>query len=225
MDSAPPPPLPPDVKDDSDAYSPAGTSPQLPSQTTLKTETTTISRAPVRYTLPEAPADIPTSEAELEKALADEDADETLKSDEPRSLRPGQKGFAQRLMSKYGWSKGSGLGAEGTGITTALRMQVEKQKKKEGETALGPRGKIVGGKRNEGTDEKGKFGAMSSVIVLRGMVDGMDLDEEVEGSGGLMQEIGEECGEKVHFLTLVRCALMLTQDTVWQSRESFHRSC
>jgi splicing factor 45 len=40
---------------------------------------------------------------------------------------------------------------------------------------------------------------MSEVIVLRGMVDGMDLDEEVEsgGDGGLMQEIGDECGEKV----------------------------
>lgn len=102
-------------------------------------------------------------------------------------------------MSKYGWSKGSGLGADGSGITTALRMQVEKQKKREGESTLGPRGKIVGGKRKEGTDEKGKFGAMSTVVILRGMVDGMDLDEEVEGSGGLMQEIGEECGDKVHF--------------------------
>jgi splicing factor 45 len=78
-------------------------------------------------------------------------------------------------------------------------VQVEKKKKKEGESgsALGARGKIIGGKRKEGADQGGKFGPMSSVIVLRGMVDGMDLDEEVEGSGGLMQEIGEECGEKV----------------------------
>ena len=40
---------------------------------------------------------------------------------------------------------------------------------------------------------------MSEVIVLRGMVDGMNLDEEVEvaGDGGLMQEIGDECAEKV----------------------------
>jgi len=37
------------------------------------------------------------------------------------------------------------------------------------------------------------------VIVLRGMIDGMDLDAELEGTGdgGLMQEIGEECAEKV----------------------------
>lgn len=142
---------------------------------------------------------MPKSQAELDQAIAEEEQEAA--SEEPRSLRPGQKGFAERLMSKYGWSKGTGLGADGTGITTALRMQVEKQKKKQdgegGSASLGPRGKIVGGKRKEGTEEKGKFGAMSSVVLLRGMVDGMDLDEEVEGSGGLMQEIGEECGEKV----------------------------
>jgi len=39
---------------------------------------------------------------------------------------------------------------------------------------------------------------MSEVVVLKGMVDGMDLDVEVEGAGdgGLMQEIGDECAEK-----------------------------
>ena len=38
---------------------------------------------------------------------------------------------------------------------------------------------------------------MSEVVVLRGMLDGMDVDEEMgRGEGGLMQEIGEECGEK-----------------------------
>jgi hypothetical protein len=69
-----------------------------------------ISRAPVRYNLPPAPSEIPSSEAELEKALAaepeDEDISEANAEDAPRSLRPGQKGFAERLMSKYGWSKG-----------------------------------------------------------------------------------------------------------------------
>lgn len=44
---------------------------------------------------------------------------------------------------------------------------------------------------------------MSEVVVLKGMVDNMDLDAEMVGSdsnggdGGLMQEIGEECSEKV----------------------------
>jgi splicing factor 45 len=119
-------------------------------------------------------------------------------------------------MSKYGWTKGSGLGASGSGIVNPLRVQVEKQKKKpdaEGGGFVGPggRGKIIGGKKKKGADggeesEGGKFGAMSEVVVLQGMVDGMDLDAELEcaGDGGLMQEIGEECGEKVRSLSLFR---------------------
>lgn len=115
-------------------------------------------------------------------------------------------------MSKYGWTKGSGLGASGSGIVNPLRAQVVKQKKKpdaEGGGFVGPggMGKIVGGTRKSeksGEAEAGKFGAMSEVIVLRGMIDGMDLDAELEGGGdgGLMQEIGEECAEKVWLLAL-----------------------
>jgi len=110
-------------------------------------------------------------------------------------------------MSKYGWSKGKGLGAEESGIINPLRVQIEKRKKKSdaeggGFRDPGGRGKIVGGKKKvdkEKEEAVGKFGAMSDVVVLRGMVDGMDLDAEVQGDGvegGIMQEIGEECGEK-----------------------------
>ena len=167
----------------------------------------TISRAPVRYNLPAAPPEIPASEAELESALQNDDAEEESHVDiASRSLRPGQKGFAERLMSKYGWSKGSGLGASGSGIVNPLRVQVEKQKKKpdsEGGGFVGPggRGKIVGGKKKGGSgaeSQEGRFGAMSEVVILRGMLNGIDLDTELgSGDGGLMQEIGEECGEKV----------------------------
>ena len=169
-----------------------------------------ISRAPVRYNLPPPPTEIPSSEAELERAIEkEEEAPDTppRATDVPRSLRPGQKGFAERLMSKYGWNKGSGLGASGSGITAPLRVQVEKQKKKpdcEGGGFVGPggMGKIIGGKREGGAGtgkgQEGKFGAMGEVVILKGMVDGMDLDAEIgAGDGGLMQEIGEECGEKV----------------------------
>jgi splicing factor 45 len=161
----------------------------------------TISRAPVRYTLPPPPEDIPATEEELEEAFANEELVEEESGDASRSLRPGQKGFAARLMTKYGWTKGSGLGASGSGIINPLKVKVEKQKKKpdsEGGGFAGPRGrgKIIGGSKK--SQEEGKFGPMSEVIILRGMVDGLDLDAELDGGhdGGLMQEIGEECAEK-----------------------------
>lgn len=171
----------------------------------LQPSSATISRAPVRYTLPPPPEDIPASEAELEAVFAQEQQAEPEPGEEdtPRSLRPGQKGFAERLLSKYGWTKGSGLGATGSGIVKPLQVKVEKQKKRpdsEGRGFATPagRGTIIGSKK-KGNDEEGRFGAMSEVIVLRGMLDGMDLDTELEGhrDGGLMQEIGEECSEKV----------------------------
>ena len=155
-----------------------------------------ITRAPVRYSFPAPPSDIPASEAELEEKLAD--------SDLPKSSRPGQAGFAERLLSKYGWSKGQGLGAKGTGIINALYAKVDKRKKKsdaEGGGFVTPAstGKILGGSESKVAqeEEEGKFGAMSEVIRLENMLDGMDLDEELtRGEGGIMQEIGEECGEK-----------------------------
>ncbi|KAJ5915074.1 hypothetical protein N7454_011186 [Penicillium verhagenii] len=165
----------------------------------------TISRAPVRYTLPPPPADIPASEAELEEVLAKEqpadaqtETDGEDSNDAPRSLRPGQKGFAERLLSKYGWTKGSGLGATGSGIAKPLQVKVEKRKKRPdaeggGFVTPGGRGTIIGGKRKG--EDTGKFGPMSEVIILRGMLDGMDLEAEME-SGDLMQDIGEECNEK-----------------------------
>jgi splicing factor 45 len=168
----------------------------------------TISRAPVRYTLPPPPEDIPATEEELEQVFANETPVDQKDGDAPRSLRPGQKGFAERLMAKYGWTKGSGLGATGSGITKALQVKVEKQKKKpdsEGGGFAMPagRGKIIGGTKK--SEQESKFGPMSEVIVLHGMVDGMDLNAELDSSqdGGLMQEIGEECNEKVR--AVVKC--------------------
>ena len=156
-----------------------------------------ITKAPVRYSLPEAPEDLPSSEAELEERLAE------TSPDEPRSSRPGQAGFAERLMSKYGWTKGQGLGAKGTGITNALYAKADKRKKKSdadggGFATPASMGKIMGGNKSKpAEEEEGKFGAMSEVIRLEHMLDGMDLDEELSrGEGGIMQEIGEECGDK-----------------------------
>ena len=206
--NVPPPPPPP--------YPPPTTisAPSIDSPPSTETQASiravpppSISRAPVRYNLPPPPSELPSSEAELADAL-EEDNGQSESGHQAeatqRSARPGQKGFAERLMSKYGWSKGSGLGASGSGITAPLRVQLEKQKKKPdseggGFEGRGGMGKIIGGKRKGGSEvQEGKFGAMSEVIVLRGMLDGMDLDQELgAGDGGLMQEIGEECGDKV----------------------------
>ncbi|KAF4965466.1 hypothetical protein FSARC_6733 [Fusarium sarcochroum] len=166
-------------------------------------DSATISRAPVRYTQAQEVKDTAADDAEDEPyspppalgaglaSLPDDDS-------QPRSSRPGQSGFAHRLMSKYGWTKGSGLGADESGIVNPLRVQVEKRRKKAdadggGWAEPGSKGKIIGGKRKE--EDTGKFGTMSDVIVLRNMLDNMaNLAEEI--AGGLGQEIGEECGEK-----------------------------
>lgn len=192
----------------------------------------TISRAPVRYTLPPPPEDIPASEAELEEVLAQEqpaqnENENESGSDAPRSLRPGQKGFAERLLSKYGWTKGSGLGATGSGIVKPLQVKAEKRKKRpdsEGGGFVTPagRGTIIGGKKKGGNDT-GKFGPMSEVIILKGMLDGMDLENELHAAegGGLMQEIGEECNEKV-CASLPKKVFSTNGDVVWERGASLH---
>lgn len=166
-----------------------------------------ISRAPIQYKYSEDTVDPKSAPEHDTKFNHSENTLDSASHESPRSLRPGQKGFAERLMSKYGWTKGSGLGASGSGIVNPLRVQVEKQKKKPdseggGVVGHGGKGKILGGSRKGGSSavaETGKFGIMSEVVILLGMVDGMDLDLELDrsGDGGLMQEIGDECGAKV----------------------------
>ena len=232
--AAPPPPPPPaDVPDDpsgEDAYArrlrlsnttpsqPVAPPPPPPSQQppppppTEPATAPAISRAPVRYNLP-APAEPPqppqpdVAEAEPENEDEEEEEEE---EEAPRSSRPGQKGFAQRLMSKYGWSKGSGLGATGTGIATPLAVQVEKRKRKsdgEGGGFVGPggKGRIVGGKKAKGdsADSEGAPEKPTRIVRLEGMCGGVDLDDPGE-MAGLIQEIGDECGEKYGNVERVR---------------------
>lgn len=205
ISASPPPPPPPEQPvppaNSSEAPLPPPTTSRPPHK--FQPSSATISRAPVRYTLPPPPEDIPATEAELEAKFAQENsAEDNDTEDGARSKRPGQKHFAERILAKYGWTKGSGLGASGEGIVKPLQVKAVKPKKRpdsEGGGFATPagRGTIIGGKRKGGEDT-GKFGPMSEVIILKGMLDGMDLDEELgrEG-GGLMQEIGEECSEKV----------------------------
>ncbi|KAI8946579.1 hypothetical protein F4801DRAFT_563901 [Xylaria longipes] len=225
---APPPPSPPraplpDDKSGDDAYArrlaisqgqapPPPHSPMPPPPPPPEPDST-ISRAPVRYAPPQqaqaqrGPDSMDVDEEDGSADYVPPELSSTAEDNETalRTNRPGQKGFAARLMSKYGWSKGRGLGAEGSGILQPIRVQVEKRKKKSdaeggGWAEPGSRGKIIGSKTGAGTssstsESAGKFGAMSNVIVLRNMLDGMeDLQSEMEN--GLGQEIGEECGDK-----------------------------
>ncbi|PTB68675.1 hypothetical protein BBK36DRAFT_1191515 [Trichoderma citrinoviride] len=132
----------------------------------------------------------------------DQDANNTPEdtdTQQQRTNRPGQAGFAQRLMSKYGWTKGAALGANESGILNPLRVQVEKRRKRADADGGGwadpaNKAKIIGGRRKDG-EGASKFGPMSEVIVLRNMLDNMP-DLEAEIADGLGQEIGEECGDK-----------------------------
>ncbi|KAK0720882.1 hypothetical protein B0H67DRAFT_206725 [Lasiosphaeris hirsuta] len=208
-----PPPPPPESKSE----------PPAPS-------TATISRAPVRYEAPPPPPPPPPpaddggdgDAMDLDATTSDDEVnydaipppsvpfDSLPASDTaPSTNRPGQAGFAQRLMAKYGWTRGSGLGADESGMTSALRVQVEKRRKRPdaeggGFAEPGGRGRIIAGKTKQANKEanedggggaEGKFGRTSPVIVLQNMLEGMaDLETEIEL--GLLQEIGEECGDK-----------------------------
>lgn len=227
---SPPPPPPADIPDDAngeDAYArrlgmsqqqppPPPPTNDLPSPPRPPPSTAVppppasqISRAPVRYNLPTASPDLPNSDAELVAAVKSTEGDESPApsapaSDEPRSLRPGQAGFAERLLAKQGWTKGAGLGAKGTGIINPLYAKVDKRKKKSdaeggGYATPASTGKILGGAKSAKAreEEASKFGEMSEVVMLKGMLKGMDMDDEMtRGEGGIVQEIGEECGDK-----------------------------
>ncbi|KAK9484194.1 hypothetical protein V1527DRAFT_470659 [Lipomyces starkeyi] len=133
-----------------------------------------IAKAPIMYTQPK--------EAKKEHDQSDYMIP-PLSSPPANKLREktAKETFAKRLLAKYGWTPGTGLGASSDGITKALKFSADK--------AMKGHGKIVD--KNARKIDEGKFGAMSKVIVLFGIVPPERLDEELAG------EIGTECGAKV----------------------------
>ena len=105
----------------------------------------------------------------------------TPAEDEPRSSLPGQKGFAKRLMSKYGWEKGQALGNSQAGLVTPLIAKADKDRK--GTGVILNRNKVV--------EDYGPMGKMTRCIVLFNVVGLGEVDEE------LVDEIGGECRQKV----------------------------
>ncbi|KAK9473831.1 uncharacterized protein V1510DRAFT_414029 [Dipodascopsis tothii] len=87
----------------------------------------TISRQAVLY-------DVPAAEIEAELASAETEAEAA-----PSAQAVSKQTFAERLMTKYGWTPGSGLGSAGDGIVRPLRVAADKKNK--------GYGKIVGGGR------------------------------------------------------------------------------
>ncbi|OLL24319.1 DNA-damage-repair/toleration protein [Neolecta irregularis DAH-3] len=98
---------------------------------------------------------------------------------EYQSTRPGQKDFAKRLMSKYGWTPGTGLGASSNGIINPLAAKIDKGKKGSGT--------IIDRNEKSYEEKYGKFGKMNRVICLENVIEPGQVDEDLAG------EIGGEC--------------------------------
>ncbi|KAG9676670.1 hypothetical protein KCU99_g3485, partial [Aureobasidium melanogenum] len=151
----------------------------------------TISREPVRYEQAARTQEDTAHASDIDNAEPSQEPEP-----EVRTSAPGQKGFAQRYMEKMGWKKGEGLGKEATGITTILRHEATKRKRKADSEGGGwaqpaAMGRIVGGKKTKTDTPVDESKAFSLVARFEGMLKDMDIDKAIE-EDNLMQRIGEK---------------------------------
>lgn len=119
--------------------------------------------------------------------------------------RPDTRSFAERMMSKYGWEEGKGLGAGESGMTSALSVQrtaptgssSKKAKKKQEDSATQPtagmasRSVVIDASREQRIEEqKAQMGGDASRVVLLTNLCGADeVDDDLPG------EVAEEANK------------------------------
>ncbi|GAA5976992.1 hypothetical protein JCM5350_007519 [Sporobolomyces pararoseus] len=140
-----------------------------------------------------------------------------------QSTEPDNRPFAERIMSKYGWTSGKGLGASESGITAALsvtrpssstpklsRAQKKKQKhfgiatpqQEEGPKGMAARNNVVDSSRTGRAEERNKEmgGEPSRVVLLENICGPREVDDELPG------EIAEEANK---LGVVERCAVVI----------------
>lgn len=102
--------------------------------------------------------------------------------------QPDPAGFAERLMAKYGYKQGEGLGAEGNkGITTPLQA-----------ARAGKQGAIINQHGDDRNDAAQRYGHPSEVIVLENVgVEDRELPQEIAAAAskqGIVQRVTVHTG-------------------------------